>query len=54
MTPAFISVSAAIGVASFRFRGGLGMIYDLLEELGDLCSHALGLLVPECNVALAL
>ena len=29
-------------------------LLEKLAVLGDLCSHALGLLVPECNVALAL
>ena len=43
------------GIASFRFRGGLGMIYSRNSRvLGDVYSPALGLLVPECNVALAL
>ena len=43
------------GVASFRFRGGLGMSYTRDSRvLGDVSSPALGLLVPECNVALAL
>ena len=43
------------GVASFRFQGGLGIIYSRNSRvLGDVCSPALGLLVPECNVALAL
>ena len=41
------------GVASFWFRGGLGMIYSRNSRvLGDVCSPALGLLVLECNVAL--
>ena len=42
------------GVTSFRFRGGLGMIYSRNSRvLGDVFSPTLGLLVPECNVALA-
>ena len=35
----------------------MGTENDLLEELavlGDMCIHAVGLLVPECNMALAL
>ena len=53
---AFISVRAAIAWRSLvPVPRGTGN--DLLEELtvlGDVCSPVLGLLVPECNVALAL